>query len=830
MAAPSVDELIDSGLSELHAGRAAEAEAAFRQILSRSPDDAEALGLLGVALFQQDRNAEARQVLERALELDDSIADVHYNFGEALGGVTSKEAGASYLRCTELDPNHPLAWRRLAEWRLRQGDHPGAVIAATRACRLAPKDGSLALWTGRLMLGGQYKKEAVVVLRTAAELLPKDLDLHVLLARQYSELKDSEGMLWAVEGALRISPDDRRILLERLQHLYTLEKLAKARELGTEFVKRFPDDGDGHFILGSILMREKDMGAAAFAIARSIELRPEEASGFGRLGEIFLAMGRPNDAEEQLNEAIRLDPKLVPARVHLSILLEKNPGKREEAIAEARKAVELDPNDVEALNWLGMMLVRCGRHTEAGESFRKSLEISPEGVNALVGYGTLLAGQARIHEGWEKMAQAMRIAPDDPFPPMSAVFIGNGHPDISADELFALHQKWARLWHKREPAPFTSWDNDRDPDRKVVVGYLSPDLRGHSVSFFLEPLLRAHDRSKFTIVIMDNTQIADLVTQRMLGLVDHWYRVVGASEQRIVEIVQEKKIDILVDLTGHTSENKIGVFARKPAPVQVTYLGYPNTTGLAEVDYRFTDELCDPVGASEAYHSEELIRLPGGFLCFRGADLAIDVGPLPAGETGAITFCSFNAVHKINGKIIALWSRVLKAVPGSTMLFKAAGMSDPETRQHMIEHFTANGIGAERLEFVERTISYKEHLDIYNRCDIGLDTFPYHGTTTTCEALWMGVPVVSLTGDRHAARVGLSILTRIGLPELAPETPDEFVEAAVSLATDRKRLAALRAGMRDRMLKSRLMDAKAQATEIETAYRQMWRKWCGSQK
>jgi predicted O-linked N-acetylglucosamine transferase (SPINDLY family) len=510
-------------------------------------------------------------------------------------------------------------------------------------------------------------------------------------------------------------------------------------------------------------------------------------------------------------------------------LLEKNPSKREEAIAEARKAVELDPNDVEALNWLGMMLVRCGRHTEAGESFRKSLEISPKGVNALVGYGTLLAGQARIHEAWEKLEQAMRLAPEDPFPPMSAVFIGNAHPDISADELFALHQKWARLWQKREPAPFKSWNNDPDPDRKIVVGYLSPDLRGHSVSFFLEPLLRAHDRSKFTIVIFDNTQMADLVTERMLGLVDHWYRVVGASEQRIVEIVQEKKIDILVDLAGHTSENKIGVFARKPAPVQITYLGYPNTTGLAEVDYRFTDELCDPVGAADTFHSEELIRLPGGFLCFRGADAAIEVGPLPAGESGSIKFCSFNAVHKINGKLIALWSRVLKAVPGSTMLFKAAGMSDPETRRHMVAHFEDNGIGPERLEFVERTISYKEHLEVYNRCDIGLDTFPYHGTTTTCEALWMGVPVVSLTGDRHAARVGLSILTRIGLAELAAETPDEFVDVAVKLATDRKRLTALRAGMRERMLKSRLMDAKAQAGEIEAAYRKMWQRWCGSQ-
>jgi predicted O-linked N-acetylglucosamine transferase (SPINDLY family) len=290
-------------------------------------------------------------------------------------------------------------------------------------------------------------------------------------------------------------------------------------------------------------------------------------------------------------------------------------------------------------------------------------------------------------------------------------------------------------------------------------------------------------------------------------------------------MVREHEIDILVDLAGHTSDNRLDVFARHPAPIQVSYLGYPNTTALPEIAYRFTDDIADPVGA-DTYYTEELIRLPGGFLCFNPPQPYMDVAPLPAGETGNITFASFNAVHKINRKVIALWSRVLHAVPGSSLLMKAGGLADPETRESIMSGFKQHGILEDRIIFVERTLGYREHLEVYNRCDIALDTFPYNGTTTTFESLWMGLPVITLAGDRHAARVSQSILSRLGLSDMVANDADDYIRLAKELANDRKRLAKLRSSIRPTMLESRLRNARALAKEIENAYREMWRKWC----
>jgi protein O-GlcNAc transferase len=293
-------------------------------------------------------------------------------------------------------------------------------------------------------------------------------------------------------------------------------------------------------------------------------------------------------------------------------------------------------------------------------------------------------------------------------------------------------------------------------------------------------------------------------------------------------MIREHQIDILVDLAGHTAESRLDVFARHPAPIQLSYLGYPNTTGLPEIDYRFTDEIADPVSA-DTYYTESLVHLDGGFLCFNPPPPSPDVAPLPAGESAPITFASFNAVHKINKKVIALWSSVLRALPGSTIMLKATGLTDPETRQAILESFSAQQIAEDRIIFVERTRGYQEHLMTYNRCDIALDTFPYNGTTTTCEALWMGVPVITLTGDRHSARVSDSILTRLDLSDLVARSPEEFVSIATRLASDRKRLTDLRNTLRPRMATSRLMDAKAHTATIESAYRDIWRTWCDKQ-
>jgi predicted O-linked N-acetylglucosamine transferase (SPINDLY family) len=315
------------------------------------------------------------------------------------------------------------------------------------------------------------------------------------------------------------------------------------------------------------------------------------------------------------------------------------------------------------------------------------------------------------------------------------------------------------------------------------------------------------------------------MTERLKQRSHHWHNIRGKTDDDVAALIRADAIDILIDLAGHTENNRLPVFARKPAPVQVTYLGYPNTTGLRTIDYRLTDIEADPPG-QEPYHTEQLVRLPHGFLCYTSPPDAPAVTALPTSTVGHVTFGSFNNLAKMTPEVIGLWAQILKAIPGSRLVIKNKSMKDGPTRERYLALFRETGITEDRLDFVAWIPEAADHLGAYAHVDIALDTFPYNGTTTTCEALWMGVPVITLAGERHAARVGVSLLTRVGLTELIAQSPEEYVKLAVELAADTERLVQLRAGMRERMKHSPLCDAKSFTRDLETAYRGMWREWC----
>jgi len=826
MQVDSCDAVIDSGLERLHHGDPAAAEALFRQAVEAQPTNSEAMGLLGVSLFKQDKKSEARDALKQAVELDPTDADAHYNLAEVFVSLDQPgEAQESYSNCAREDPSHPTAWRRLADLRARAKNHKGASEAAEQALLQTPDDVDLMFWAAQQMIVAGRIKDASALLRRATLLAPDSLKVKVLQFNTSITDNDVDGAVECIERAVKLGPTDRQVLLARFLLYNRLNRLKEAADAGGDFVKQFPEDADGHYTLGCVFEREGERGGAALAFARYIELQPERAIGYARLGQVLLHVGHLQDAETQLRKAIELDPKTAATHMHLSIVLERIPSRMSDAVESVGIALELEPRSTAVLGWLATLQTKQGKHTEAAQTYRKVLEIDPNDLGALLGYGHLLAGQARIEAAWEYLEKAAEICPDKSHVRATGLFFANAHPDLGRDHIFAMHQKWASLMHKETPEAFTEWKNDRSPDRPLKIGYLSPDLRGHSVAYFLQPLLVAHDKSSFEIFIYDNTPGSDQLSVHLHTLVNHWYRIVGGSAERVADMVREHEIDILVDLAGHTADNRLDVFARHPAPIQVSYLGYPNTTALPEIAYRFTDDIADPIGA-DTYYTEELIRLPGGFLCFNPPQPFLEVAPLPAGETGNITFASFNAVHKINRKVIALWSRVLDAVPGSSLLMKAGGLADPETRESIMAGFKQNGIQEGRIIFVERTPGYRAHLEVYHRCDIALDTFPYNGTTTTFESLWMGLPVIALAGDRHSARVSQSILSRLELAELVANDADDYVRLAQQLANDRKRLATLRSSIRPTMLDSRLRNATALAKEVENAYREMWRKWC----
>jgi predicted O-linked N-acetylglucosamine transferase (SPINDLY family) len=357
---------------------------------------------------------------------------------------------------------------------------------------------------------------------------------------------------------------------------------------------------------------------------------------------------------------------------------------------------------------------------------------------------------------------------------------------------------------------------------RIKIGYISPDFREHSVSYFFLPFLEYHNRDSFEIFCYSEVKREDKITHRIKELSDHWRPIAWLRDRAVAEQVRQDGIDILVDLAGHTAENRLLVFAYKPAPVQVTWLGYPNTTGMPVIDYRFTDEIADPPGEADEYHSEILMRLPDGFLCYGPPDDAPGVSGLPTHKNGRITFGSFNNLPKINPQVIGLWSRLLHQVADSRLLLKSKQFADEHVRQRFLDLFSVCGIGAERLRLLPRVASTAGHLALYHQVDIALDPFPYNGTTTTCEALWMGVPVITLRGDRHAGRVGASILTRLGLEEMIAQNEEAYVDIGVALAASMSALENLRSGLRSRMQSSVLCDGRSFARTMENTFQKVW--------
>jgi predicted O-linked N-acetylglucosamine transferase (SPINDLY family) len=399
------------------------------------------------------------------------------------------------------------------------------------------------------------------------------------------------------------------------------------------------------------------------------------------------------------------------------------------------------------------------------------------------------------------------------------------HPDYDAQRIAQEHSRWNRQHAEPLKQFIGPHRNGRIRDRRMRIGYVSPDLRQHSVAYFLENLLAHHDASSVEVFCYSDVIRPDATTARMQKLCAQWREIVGLKDTEVDQKVREDRIDILVDLAGHTANNRLLLFARKPAPIQVTYLGYPDTTGLRAMDYRLTDAYADPPDVTGGY-SEQLVRLPETFLCYRPSYGAPEIGPAPALESGRVTFGSFNALAKVNAPLVAMWSKILEQIPNSRLILKNQGLGSAGARRHILEYFAAHHIAPDRVELMGWARSEAGHLQLYNRIDIALDTFPYHGTTTSCEALWMGVPVVTRAGSAHVSRVGVSLLSNVGLAELVTDSQEKYVQLARELAHDLSRLSNLRSTLRKRMEQSPLMDAPRFARNVESAYRQMWRRWC----
>lgn len=522
-----------------------------------------------------------------------------------------------------------------------------------------------------------------------------------------------------------------------------------------------------------------------------------------------------DEAAERYRDLIDVAPGFAPARVNLAatLLAARDVGAAHETAVEAARRF---PDFAPAWAVLGEAAIERARPAEAEAAFARALEIAPDAslwakrALALQGQGLAAAARAAFD-------RARALAPADASIASAALFADHYDPIGAPADALAR----ARAWPNPAPGAARPSPRDPDPERRLRVAYASPDFANHSCSYFLAPLLAAHDRAAVEVFAYSDVAAPDGVTAAFRGLDLVWRDMTGRDDESFLAQARADGIDVLVDCAGHTTGNRMGVFARRAAPVQTTWLGYPGTTGLDTFDARLVDSETDPDGARA---SEPFVRVAGGFLAYLPPPYAPEPGPPPFARKGHVTFGSFNNLPKLNPRTLELWARAVAPVPNARLLIKARGLDEDATAARVRASLARAGLAAERVELRGFVDGVDAHIALYGEIDIALDPTPYNGTTTTCEALWMGVPVLTLAGDRHAGRVGVSLLTRAGLSDLIAASPEGFAANAAALAQDGEKLAELRAGLRARLAASPLCDGRRLAREFETVYRAAWRR------
>ena len=601
-------------------------------------------------------------------------------------------------------------------------------------------------------------------------------------------------------------------------------RLDEAEALYRELLRREPRNHEALHLLGMLSQQAGRGEEAVVLIRRALAEVPDASLYHSNLAGVLGKLGRPAEAIPHLHAAIRLSPGFAKAHNNLGVALE-SVGRLEEAEAALREALRLQEAYPEAHNNLGNVLQKRGPLAEAVAHHRRALELRAHYPEAVVNLAAALADAGQLDEAIDRYREAADLLPASPAAHSALLFSLHYKHGDDPELMAAEHARWARRHAAALSPAAPRHANDRTPGRRLRVGYLSPDFRAHPVSRFLEPLLEHRDARDFEVVLYADSAISDNVTARLRTQIDLWRHVAGLDDAALADLIRSDRVDVLVDLTGHMAANRLTVFARKPAPVQVSYIGYPDTTGLSAVDYRVTDSLHDPPGRTERYHTECLVRLDPCCWCIRPDDDAPDVNPLPALSSGRVAFGALNKLVKATPQTVHLWARVLEAVPGSTLTVLVGPRSEADP--HLAAMFESHGVPPRRLRLVGRC-PHDQYLRLYHALDVALDTFPYNGHTTTLDALWMGVPTVTLAGRTHVARAGLSVLTAAGLGECVAFSPDAYVRAAASLAADLPRLASLRSALRQRVARGPLCDGRGTARRREEAYRRMWAAWCAS--
>lgn len=625
-----------------------------------------------------------------------------------------------------------------------------------------------------------------------------------------------------------------------------------------QLLPRSPAPAAIHHLLGLIHQRHAQPAQAVEHFSHATTAEPTNARHWLQLGVAHRALGETDAALTALRHAQQLDSTLADAVLQEANLL-KSLGRYAEAIPLYRKFLKVAPRSASGLYNLGVALLETNSPHDAIAHFRHALAAEPDRPEVLNTLGTALLAVGQLSAAHEALTAATRArpnyfaaldnlgrlykaagTPEEAIPCYRSALAARAVATTHSNLLFALNYladaepaptfAEHRRWHEQHAAsltPPTAAPVTPPPaKRRLRIGYLSPDFAHHAVAYFFEPVLAAHDRARVEIFCYANVLSPDTVTARLQQFAEHWRDIARLSDDDAAAVIRGDDLDLLIDLAGHTAGHRLLVMARRPAPVQATWIGYPNTTGLDAIDYRITDAIADPVGATEKFHSEKLVRLPANFSCYRPEEHTPSINPLPALTAGHVTFGCLNNIAKVTPIVIATWARLLCALPNARLILKSRSLGDPWVAERLHTAFARGGVGTARVTLLSEKQSVFDHLSLYHSIDIALDPFPYNGTTTTCEALWMGVPLVTLAGATHAGRVGASLLTHAGLADWITSSTDDYVARARAAAQDLPALSDLRGRLREQFHASPLCATEFFTRQFEVACAAMANREC----
>jgi len=606
--------------------------------------------------------------------------------------------------------------------------------------------------------------------------------------------------------------------------------------------------------LGGILVLQEHLSEAAICFRHALVLEPANGQAFYNLGCTLQAQDNNAHAETCYRHALQILPDAAHILSNLGSSLQKQK-KIKEAIACYRRVLNAHPNDISTLNNLGLSLYSEGMHEDAKPCYTRIIVLQPDFSSAYINLGmtyyeqmdyeralrlyehalaiddayteayfsigVALQALCRPHEALEYYEKALQTDADYVKSHSNMLMTLNFIPGLSQQQIFEAHARFGQQVEKNLKPSWPIHANPKDKDRRLRIGYVSADFRTHAVSYFIEPVFAHHDKTQFELYCYSNGKPRDAFTDRLMTYADHWLNCTDMSDDQLAQHIREEGIDILIDLSGHTAQNRLLTFARKPAPIQITYLGYPGSSGLSAMDYRITDGRIEP--GSDAYYTETLLRMPESMWCYKPSPDMPEINALPALSNGYLTFGSFNNVNKVSDICIELWAALLHAIPTARLLMVT--VQEGQLRTRLLQQFQALGIDAARIQFQGKLAPHEFQLAL-QQVDITLDPFPVNGATTTCESLWIGVPVLSLIGERFSSRAGYSVLHAARLPDFALETPESLIATAQLLANNLPLLANIRMGLRDHLRVTPLLDAGSFTRSLEHLYREAWIRWC----